>query len=151
VAEREPIATEPGGTAADDVVREIRIAAPPGDVFEFFTDRKQMVRWMGQEAEIEPHPGGIYRASIDGNIMRGEFLEVERPHRVVFTWGWEGGGPVPPGSSTVVVELRPDGDGTLVRLTHRDLPAEMRPIHGDGWDRFLQRLAVAATGGDPNA
>ena len=58
----------------------------------------------------------------------------------------EGGGPVPPGSSTVVVHLEPDGDGTLVRLNHRGLPdAEMRELHREGWERFLSRLAAAAT------
>ena len=75
--------------------------------------------------------------------------------RLVFTWGWEGQdeseGPhaVPPGSSRVEVSLEPDGDGTLVRLRHLDLPEESREIHGQGWDLYLGRLASAAVGKDP--
>jgi hypothetical protein len=47
------------------------------------------------------------------------------------------------------VTLEPDGDGTLVRLRHLDLPEQSREIHGQGWDLFLGRLTIAATGGDP--
>jgi uncharacterized protein YndB with AHSA1/START domain len=149
VAEREPLAGEQGGTG--DVIREIRIAAPPAAVFEFFTDPQKMTRWKGRSAELEPTPGGVYRVDIDGHVTSGEFLEVDAPRRVVFTWGWEEGGPVAPGSSTVEVELTPDGDGTLLRLTHRGLPEEEKEIHGIGWDRFLPRLGAVAAGEDPDA
>jgi hypothetical protein len=68
----------------------------------------------------------------------------------VFTWGWENEDAlVPPGSSTVEVELVPEGESTLVRLTHRDLPADMRDQHAHGWIHYLGRLAVGAEGGDP--
>ena len=45
--------------------------------------------------------------------------------------------------------LTPDGDGTLVRLRHLDLPEESRATHSEGWDLYLARLAIAAAGGDP--
>ena len=57
--------------------------------------------------------------------------------------------PVPPGSSTVEISLIADGDGTILRLTHRGLPVDMRPFHNAGWQHALGRLAVAAAGGDP--
>ena len=106
---------------------------------------------------LDPQPGGIYRVEMGDRIVaRGEYVELDRPSRVVFTWGWEGqesSGPngVPPGSSRVEVTLEPDGEGTLVRLRHLDLPEETRQIHGEGWDLYLGRLAVVAAGGDPGA
>ena len=136
------------------VEREIRIAAGPETVFDFFIDPEKMVQWKGRKADLDARPGGIYRVEIsDQAIARGEYVEIDRPNRVVFTWGWEGqeSGPhaVPPGSSRVEVSLEPDGDGTLVRLRHLDLPEESREIHGQGWDLYLGRLAVVAAGGDP--
>ena len=131
--------------------REIRIEARPETVFEFFTDPEKMTRWKGRKAELEPRPGGIYRVEInDQAIARGEYQEIDPPRRVVFTWGWEGeGSPVPPGASTVEVELTPDGDGTIVRLTHRDLPAAAVESHAHGWEMYLARLAAASEGRDP--
>ena len=139
------------------VEREVRIDARPATVFEFFTDPEKQVLWMGRRAELDARPGGIYDVEIsDQSHARGEFLEVEPPRRVVFTFGWlgqeaESGGEhaVPPGSSRVEVTLAPDGDGTLVRLRHFDLPEQAREIHGQGWELFLGRLAIAAVGGDP--
>jgi uncharacterized protein YndB with AHSA1/START domain len=138
------------------VEREIRIAARPETVFDFFVDPEKMVRWKGRRAELDPRPGGIYRVEInDQAIARGEYVEIEAPNRVVFTWGWEGQESgvhaVPPGSSRVEVELMPDGDGTIVRLRHLDLPEQSREIHGQGWDMYLGRLAAAAEGRDPGA
>ena len=50
------------------------------------------------------------------------------------------------------VELVPAGEGTTVRFVHRDLPnAEAAESHTHGWDHYLERLAIAAAGGDPGA
>lgn len=135
---------------ADAVVCEVRIAADAATVFPFFTDPELIARWKGDEALVDPEPGGIYRVRMAGShVARGEYVELEPPNRVVFTWGWEGGeSPVPPGSSTVEVELIPEGDGTLVRLTHRDLPVASRDPHRMGWEHYLSRLAIAASGGE---
>ena len=139
----------------DDVVeRVVRVDASPETVFEFFVDPTKMTRWKGRRAELDPRPGGIYRVEIsDEAIARGEYVTVEPPTQVSFTWGWEGqeSGPhaVKPGSSRVEVTLEPDGDGTLVRLRHFDLPAEARAIHGHGWDVFLGRLEDVLAGREP--
>jgi uncharacterized protein YndB with AHSA1/START domain len=80
----------------------------------------------------------------------GSFLEIDPPRRVVFTWGWENSDLlVPPGSSTVEIDLVPDGDGTLLRLVHRGLPPRTRAPHGEGWNHYLDRLVIRAEGGDP--
>jgi uncharacterized protein YndB with AHSA1/START domain len=133
------------------VRREIRIAARPETVFGFFTDPSLLVRWMGLEATVDPRPGGVLRIRVNGgSTVRGEFVEAVAPSRLVFTWGFEeADGLLPAGASTVEVTLTPDGDGTLLRLVHRDLPAAAREQHDAGWDHFLERLAVAAAGEDP--
>src|SRR4051812_37811250 len=110
-----------------------------------------MVRWMGTEAVLTPRPGGDYAVNISGHErVSGEGLEIVPDRRLVFTWGWEDGAlPVAPGQSTVEISLEPDGEGTLLRLTHRGLPEEMHAFHGLGWEYALGGLAVVAAGGDP--
>ena len=137
------------------VEREVLIAARPETVFEFFTDPEKQVLWMGRRAELDPRPGGIYRVEISDQIVGcGEFLEVHAPTRVVFSFGWEGQEAgqgehgFPPGSSRVEVTLAPEGEGTLVRLRHLDLPEQAREMHGQGWQLYLDWLQIAATGGD---
>lgn len=137
--------------AADVTEHEIRIEASPETVFAFFTDAEKMRRWKGRAAHLDARPGGVYRVDIsDRDVAVGEYIEVDPPRRVVFTWGWEGNEQVPPGSSTVEVTLTPDGDGTIVRLVHRGLPAGAVPVHADGWLHYLPRLQMAAAGGDPD-
>lgn len=137
----------------DDVIeQEIRVAAPPETVFPYFTDPERMRRWKGVDLKLDPHPGGIYRCDMDGrHVARGEYVEVSPPHRVRFTWGWEGDEDnlVPPGASTVEVTLTADGDGTIVRLVHSGLPTEAVEPHAGGWRHYLARLQVAGAGGDP--
>jgi uncharacterized protein YndB with AHSA1/START domain len=127
----------------------LRIAAKPEDVFPYLTDATLMVRWMGDWAEIDATPGGRLLVDITGVPIRGRFVVVEPPHRVVFTWGAAGSDVLPPGSTTVEITLRADGDETVLELVHRDLPAEELPKHDAGWPHFLDRLAIAAGGGDP--
>ena len=141
-------------TETTAVERTISIAAAPETVWEFLVDPDKMTRWMGMRAELDPRPGGAYRcAVIPGHTAAGEVVELDPPHRLVFTWGWEASGEeesrVPPGSSTIEIELSPDGDGTSLRFVHRDLPnAEAAGSHAHGWDHYLPRLEVAAAGGD---
>jgi uncharacterized protein YndB with AHSA1/START domain len=133
------------------VVREVTIAAPREQVFKYFIDPDKMIRWKGLRAELDPKTGGTYRVDMNGrDVIRGEYLEITPPSRVVFSFGWEGeGSPLPPGSSQVEIELIAEGAGTLVRLTHRNLPAEMAPRHAEGWEHLLERLVIAGAGGDP--
>src|SRR4029450_9925830 len=121
---------------------EVRIQARPETVFEFFVDPEKMKRWKGTEAELDPRPGGTYRVGgiAGGATVVGEFVEIDPPRRLVFTWGWEGDEEVPPGSSTVEVTLTPDGDATVLHLVHRDLPAGQGPRDMEGWEHFVPRL-----------
>src|SRR5205809_335593 len=101
--------------------RTIAIDASPETVWEFFVDPQKLMRWMGIDAELDPQAGGIYRCNvIPGHQARGAFVEVDKPHRVVFTWGWDGNEGVPPGSSKIEAELTPEGSGTSLRFVHSD-------------------------------
>jgi uncharacterized protein YndB with AHSA1/START domain len=129
-------------TADDVLTASVRIAAPPATVFPYLVDPTLIVQWIGNWADLSPVPGGIFALDIDKTPVRGEFLEVEPPHRVVFTWGVPGRDVMPPGSTTVEIVLTADGAETVVELFHYGLPAEERPGHLDGWTRMLARLAA---------
>lgn len=136
----------------DAVEVAVRIAASPETVFDFFTEPDRMIQWMGRSARLDPRPGGEFHCDINGDAVAvGEYVALEPPHRVVFSWGWDGEGSVTkPGSTTVEILLEADGEETTVRLIHSDLPsAESATKHGHGWTHYLERLRVAAAGGDP--
>jgi uncharacterized protein YndB with AHSA1/START domain len=137
--------------SGDALVFERRIAASPATVFSFFADVDRWLRWQGVEAEIQPEPGGAFRMNVRGDgFASGTFIDVVPGRRLVFTWGWEDESlGVPPGSSVVEIELQPDGDGTLLRLTHRDLPPDALDAHREGWAHYTGRLVIAAEGGEP--
>jgi uncharacterized protein YndB with AHSA1/START domain len=136
------------------VRRETQVAAPPATVFAFLTDPEKIVSWMGAEATTEKHPGGLYLlkgvAGDQRRVARGAFREVVPVHRLAYTFGWEGGQEVPPGSSLVEIDLIERDGGTLVRMTHSGLPNEAQcASHNKGWAHYLGRLTVAAGGGNP--
>ena len=136
---------------ADAVVAEIDVRAGAHAVYAMFTDPERLVRWIGIRALLEPRPGGAFRFElVPGEFCSGRYVELVPGRRVVFTWGWESGAlPVAPGSTTVEVDLAERDGVTHVRLTHRGLAAAMRPMHAEGWGRYLARLAAAAEGRDP--
>jgi uncharacterized protein YndB with AHSA1/START domain len=135
-----------------DVVVTRWIAASPPTVFAFFTESERWAEWQGVGGEVEARAGGALRVAMpDAAAASGHFIEVVPPRRIVFTWGWEGNDiPIPPGSSTVTIELEPADGGTMLRLTHAGLqPESMQDLHRRGWERYLGRLALRAAGGDP--
>lgn len=142
-------------TETTSVEREITIAARPETVWEFLVDPDKALRWWGIGVSFDPRPGGAYQIEvIPGHTASGEFVELDPPRRLVYTWGWEKGGdganPVPSGSTTVEIDLVPEGEQTTLRFTHRDLPsAGAVESHAHGWDHYFERLVIAASGGDP--
>jgi uncharacterized protein YndB with AHSA1/START domain len=158
------------------IEHEVRVAARPETVFAYFTDPGKMVQWMGAEATLDPRPGGVCRIAFQPSqprfdtlraglgaaeeatggipesvgVMMGEFVEVDPPRHIAFTWGWEQELlAVPPQSTAVDVSLTRDGDETVVRVAHRQLPPASVAFHRAGWEHYLQRLTIAAAGGDP--
>jgi uncharacterized protein YndB with AHSA1/START domain len=132
------------------VEREIHIEARPETVFPFFTEAGKLSQWFGSHAASDARTGGELRVALNReDIIRGAYQAVEPPHRVVFTFGWEGDDVHAPGTSTVEVTLAAEGGGTRLRLVHTHLPKGREALHGQGWDHYLPRLALAATGRDP--
>ena len=129
----------------------VEIAAPPETVFDYLVTEAGMTAWMGQHAALDPRAGGLFAVDVAGHPIRGHYLHVERPVRVVVSWGIAGNEELPPGTSTVEFRLAPTGAGTRVDLTHSGLPPTAVAGHADGWTHFLSRLTVAAAGDDPGA
>jgi uncharacterized protein YndB with AHSA1/START domain len=137
-------------SATERVEHTVRVDAPPEAVFEYFTDPSKLARWMGSQATLDPRPGGVCRFDVNGSKMIGEYVQVDFPWRLVFTWGWEARlFEVGEQSTCVEVSFTPDGEGTVVRLTHARLPQGAVAFHGAGWRHYLARLAVVAAGDDP--
>ncbi|HEX6301275.1 MAG TPA: SRPBCC domain-containing protein [Acidimicrobiia bacterium] len=125
------------------------VEAPPETVYSYLTESAKWSLWQGEEATIEARPGGIFVMKMpNGATARGEFVELVPGERVVFTWGWVDHPGVPPGSSTVEIEIALTESGSLVTLTHHDLPADEAAIHTVGWNHYLPRLATIAEGGE---
>jgi len=138
----------------DAVIHEIALPVPVEQVFEMFTDPRQLIRWIGISADLEPQPGGRFRFEVvAGQFCEGQYVVVDPPGRLVFTWGWtDPGFGLPPGTSRVEVTLTrtgDDGHGTWLRLVHTGLAGDLGLLHEDGWSRFLARLAAVAAGEEP--
>ena len=131
---------------------QLRFEASPEVVFPFLTRRRALHQVAGCARGTRPEAGWRL-SSVDGRRRRGEWrLRGSRSHPgcVVFTWGWEGDAEVPPGSTTVRIELEANGDATTLTLEHSGLPTDRAvEMHEEGWHIFGARLIVVAAGGDP--
>jgi uncharacterized protein YndB with AHSA1/START domain len=138
---------------APEIVKTVIIRAAPEALFAYFTDPTKMLEWIGTEVDLDPRPGGLFRVVPNRvDVIRGRYLEVTPPSKIVFTWGFEGDGQaLPAGASVVEITLRPVDEGTELRLVHRALPDGIREAHAAGWSHYVARIALAAEGGEPEA
>ncbi len=129
------------------VVRR-RIAAPPLEVFEAWTDAAGMSSWMcpGDAVEalasLDVRVGGSFRIVMKSPMREyehsGTYRVVDPPRKLVFTWISEATG----GTETLVtVEFLEGGRGTEVVLTQEELPEAALESHRGGWGRILDLLA----------
>ena len=88
---------------AEPFVTRLRIEAPPEIVFDCFCDERAMLAWMGERAELDARPGGTLDMDIGPIKVRGRFEMLDRPNRLVFTWGFADSQDFPPGASNVEV------------------------------------------------
>lgn len=138
----------------DAVIHELTLPAPVEQVFDMFTDPRQLIRWIGISADLQPRPGGRFRFEVTpGQFCEGQYVVIDKPGRLVFTWGWaDPGFGLPPGTSRVEVTLArtgEDGRQTRLRLVHTGLAGDLGLLHDDGWSRFLARLAAVTAGRAP--
>jgi uncharacterized protein YndB with AHSA1/START domain len=124
-----------------------RLPATVADVFKWWTEADRLREWMSPigtvEAEVDLRVGGALRIVMrgEGTVIEhvGEFVEIEPPRRLVFTWVSSFTGAEP---SLVTVELEPDGaEATHLRLVHSRLPESIVTSHRDGWGAMLDRLS----------
>lgn len=114
--------------------RTLVIRARRETVFRFFEETSQWAAWWGAGSMIDPRPGGrMLIRHANGVEASGEVLEVQRPERIVFTYGYATGAASPPGSSRVTIRLDNHPEGTLLQLTHEFASADARDEHVQGW------------------
>jgi uncharacterized protein YndB with AHSA1/START domain len=131
-----------------------RIAARPAIVFEALVTAEGIRSWWGPDdgpaisAEVDARVGGGFRVrfrTADGleHECAGEFLEIERPERVVMSWRWIQNGRIDEHEkvSRVEMRLRPIETGTELTLVHSGLSNEdSARAHESGWDGAAQKL-----------
>ncbi len=108
-----------------------------------------MIAWWGPApaetlgAEADARTGGSFRVRFrtpDGeeHDVGGVYREVVPNEKLVFTWAWRS---TPERESLVTVALRPDGDATVLTLTHeRFFDEDARDRHQTGWSGALDAL-----------
>ena len=129
----------------------IDIEATPDRVFDHFVRPELLVRWMGDVARLEAVGGGVFSVDINGVLIRGHFVRVDRPRFLEIAWGEAGNEAMPPGATLLRVTFEPRGAATRVTLEHTGLVPTEAAKHTVGWPHFIERLAVAAAGGDPGS
>ena len=131
-------------TLSHTLERSIVIRAQREVVFRFFTDSARWAAWWGAGSTIDPRPGGRVFIRYPGGIeVSGEIVEIDEPERIVFTYGFVAGSPIPPGSSLVTIALERERAGTRVRLSHAFAEAQVRDEHVQGWRYQLSLFANA--------
>jgi uncharacterized protein YndB with AHSA1/START domain len=125
-------------------------------VFDAWTNPEVLQRWWAAQpswtspgCDVDLRVGGRYvlrmRDEETGelHVVGGEYREVVRPHRLVYTWCWQGAdGPDRGHVSLVTIEFHPDGDATTVVLEHSGLASQgSAERHGVGWRATFESLA----------
>jgi uncharacterized protein YndB with AHSA1/START domain len=126
-----------------------RFKAPPAKVFAAWTDPEKITRWMGPgevkavSAECDVRVGGRYRwlmraPSGEEHDVGGVYREVVPNEKLVFTWAWKS---TPERESLVTILIKPDGDGSLLTLTHEQFfDEDARDRHQQGWAGALDKM-----------
>jgi uncharacterized protein YndB with AHSA1/START domain len=136
---------------------ECTVPSPVEETFRLLTEPDALATWWGPDGfsipAVDVHlvVGGRYRfrmAPPEGEPfhLSGEFLEIDPPWRLVYTFTWEE--PAPDDRETVVdLSLAGTGTGTRVVLSQGPFLTEERlTLHRNGWSDSFEKLALVATG-----
>jgi uncharacterized protein YndB with AHSA1/START domain len=127
------------------------LPAPRREVFRAMTDADELARWWGPQGfrtarvDLDPRPGGTLLIEMlppDGDAFQlsGEFLQVEPPQRLIYTFRWDP--PDPDDRETVVtLSFEERDEGTRIELTQGEFTTdERRTLHEGGWAESFERL-----------
>jgi uncharacterized protein YndB with AHSA1/START domain len=127
-----------------------RFDTAPERLFDGWTDPRLAHGWLFTTADSESHSaqmdlrvGGAWkivdrRGGMDYTAI-GEYLEVDRPLRLVFTFGMP---QFSPALDKVTVEIAADRAGAVMTLTQEGLPPDHVPATEDGWAKMFEILAI---------
>jgi uncharacterized protein YndB with AHSA1/START domain len=129
--------------------------ARPEVVFDAWLDPASARRWLFvsptgtlTRVEIDARVGGrfLFVRRDDQDIEHvGEYLEIERPRRLVFTFGVPKFSPV---MTRVTIEIAPTGSGCQLTLTHEGVLPEWAEPSRSGWTMILNNLAESLANPD---
>ncbi len=135
----------------DETTLELRrlFDAAPEALFDAWMSREEWAAWIGPEGidcevpVLEPKVGGRYEVTMrlrNGQVIpvSGVFRTIERPHLLVFSWGWNGD---PTRQSLITLEFTARGTRTELLLRQEGLgTVANRDDHGRGWTGALNKL-----------
>jgi uncharacterized protein YndB with AHSA1/START domain len=141
-------------TTATELRLERTFDASAEAVFDAWTNPEVLRRWWAAgpdwetpRAEVDLREGGSYRLTMHDPesgmtpTVGGEFTEIRRPERLVYTWTWEDMPDSASEDSVVTVDFEEHDGRTTVRLHHAGLGTDQsRASHEHGWNACLDNL-----------
>lgn len=120
---------------------------PVEDVFNAWTDPKLLINWFcnNGQAEFDIVEGGMFHVflqcdSNDFAELKGEYLEIIKNEKLVFTWVWQNEPYSHAGETVVTVEFIDLGSKTEIKLLHEGFSnEEFSCKHTEGWTEALDR------------
>lgn len=138
---------------SDAIIKEITVNAPAERIFDALTKPEELLKWWGAQGKFQAthvesdlRPGGKWMMRVEGNcepgtgtatVVAGEYLTIERPRLLVFTWVRE-----EENSPETLVrwDLEEKAGVTMVRVTHSGLTSESLRARNGGWPLVLGLL-----------
>jgi uncharacterized protein YndB with AHSA1/START domain len=114
----------------------------PEEVWAVLAEPEGLASWLQAEAVIEPAVGGCYRLTLGGSTMNGTITQFQPPRLLEYTWPNSAAN----GDSRIRFELKPDGPGTLLILSHILTGGSDMAGFGSGWHWHLDQLDAAVDG-----